>query len=53
MRGAGGTSSGIGVFFVGLAMIVVGGYPRYWIASCRAGGSSGRVFGSSGARRVP
>jgi hypothetical protein len=26
MRGAGGTSGGIGVFFVGLAMIVVGGY---------------------------
>src|ERR1044071_10349414 len=26
MQGAGGTSGGIGVFFVGLAMIVVGGY---------------------------
>jgi hypothetical protein len=26
MRGAGGTSGGVGVFFVGLAMIVVGGY---------------------------
>jgi hypothetical protein len=26
MRGAGGTSGGIGVFFVGFAMIVVGGY---------------------------
>ena len=26
MRGAGGTSGGIGVFFVGLAMIVVGAY---------------------------
>jgi uncharacterized protein len=26
MRGAGGTSGGIGVFFGGLAMIVVGGY---------------------------
>lgn len=26
MRGAGGTSGGIGVFFAGLAMIVVGGY---------------------------
>jgi uncharacterized protein len=26
MRGAGGTSGGIRVFFVGLAMIVVGGY---------------------------
>ncbi len=26
MRGAGGTSGGVGVFFVGLAMIVVGAY---------------------------
>ncbi len=26
MRGAGGTSGGVGVFFAGLAMIVVGGY---------------------------
>jgi len=26
MRGAGGTSGGVGVFFVGLAMVVVGAY---------------------------
>jgi hypothetical protein len=26
MRGAGGTSGGIGTFFLGLGMLVVGGY---------------------------
>jgi uncharacterized protein len=26
MRGAGGTSGGVGIFLVGLAMVVVGGY---------------------------
>jgi hypothetical protein len=36
MRGAGGTSGGVGTFFLGLGMMVVGGYILLTRGSSRA-----------------